>query len=64
MDDKRGVFVGKADFDKMPTAEQARIAQCPQLSINEVVVIKGVKFRVVEMRSRGRLALKMLTAGA
>lgn len=62
MDTQNRRFVSESDFIKMPPPEQARIAQCPQLSENEIVEIKGVRFRVVEMRSRGRLKLKMMGA--
>lgn len=64
MDSERGRFVSPKEYVDMPPMEQERIAQCPTLAVNEIVEIKGVRFRVVEMRSRGRLKLKMLATGA
>jgi hypothetical protein len=33
--------------------------ELPQLHVGEIVEIKGVRFKVQEVRSRGRLYLKM-----
>lgn len=53
--------------DVTPAFVEAMVKQdfgMATLHLGEIVEIKGVKFEVREMRSRGRLALKMLKAGA
>lgn len=60
MDDRKGQFVDIEAFKQLDKLEQERVSQKPALSIGEVVEIKGVKFCVSDILSRGRLHLKML----
>ena len=60
MDSEKRRFVGEQDFAKLPPMEQQRVRALPTLAIGEVFEIKGVRFKVTEILSRGRMKSKML----
>lgn len=60
MDSEKRRFVSNEDFAKEPPMEQARIVRLPTLAIGEVFEVKGVRFKVTDIRSRGRMAAKMM----
>lgn len=60
MDSQRRVFVSEPEFAKLPPMEQERVSQCPTLAIGEVFEVKGVRFKVTDILSRGRMKAKML----
>lgn len=60
MNSDRGVFIMPEENLRESPERQGQIEAMPQLGIGEIVEIKGVKFKVLDIKTRGRLMLKMV----